>query len=73
MKHREHQTSSGELERKRRRRVAERVRELVDERLRTQFWTPDREALLDGKVNEVSARRGTPYEAADELVRSFGR
>jgi LAO/AO transport system kinase len=69
--HREYLETSGILTRKRQVRVGRRIRELVGDRLRVDFWTPEREKFLKTKVEEVMAFRSTPYEAARMLIADF--
>ena len=59
------------LRRKRKDRIAERVRELIGERLRGSFWTDDREKHLAAKVDEVVAQQLTPYDLVDDLLKDF--
>lgn len=70
-KHRDFLESTGLLEKRRQRRLVERIRELVDERLQSGFWDADREAILEKKIGEVLSSRTTPYEIADELFLAF--
>jgi LAO/AO transport system kinase len=69
--HREYLETSGLLARKRKLRVSRRIRELVGDRLRVDFWTPEREEFLRSKVEDVMAFRSTPYESARMLVADF--
>ncbi len=71
--HRSYLESSGRLARKRSLRARGRIRELIADRLRVDFWTADREALLESKVNDVLALRTTPYDAARALIEDFSR
>ena len=59
------------LEKRREARVSDRVRELVGERLRTNFWTPEREKLLESKIRAVVNQQATPYDLAELLVKDF--
>ncbi len=56
---------------KRRRRLEERVRELVADRLRGEFWSRERQALLDSRIESIVALSSTPYDLAEELVEHF--
>ncbi len=69
--HRTYLEGSGFLAGKRSMRVRRRIRDLIADRLRVDFWTSEREALLDAKVREVMALRSTPYEAARMLIADF--
>ena len=61
------------LKKKRQARLLERTKELVNERLRFDFWSKDREALLVNKVDEILSLRTTPYDVAEELFTTFRR
>jgi len=70
-KHRAYQEAGDILRRKRMDRIRERIREMVGERLQVRFWNDKREAALERNVGPVYELRTTPYEVADELVRTF--
>lgn len=70
-KHRSHLEHSGALLRKRRARLEQRVGELVSDRLRVDFWTPDRRALLTQRMDAVMRLQTSPYDLADELIDHF--
>jgi LAO/AO transport system kinase len=70
-KHRDFLESTGHLEKKRQRRLLDRIKELVNERLQSGFWDREREAMLEKRIGEVLSSRITPYEIADELFRAF--
>ncbi len=56
------------LEKRREARVADRVRELISERLRVEFWTPEREKLLDSRISAIMNGRISPYDLAESLL-----
>ena len=63
--------ASGELARRRRRRLAERVREAVDRGLRELAWTErGGEAILEESLAALEAGTTTPYEVAERIVRA---
>ena len=66
--HREHQMSSGELDRKRNRRVVDEVESMVAFRLREQAETSLASDEGGGLVNELTARTLDPYRAAAILL-----
>jgi LAO/AO transport system kinase len=69
--HREHQTASGALVAKRRRRIVDEVKGMVAERLRGRA-----EGILETQpelVAEVSERRIDPYESASRLLEQLER
>jgi LAO/AO transport system kinase len=59
------------LREKRLQRVADRVRELINERLRIDFWTAEREGLLRSRMNDVMQQHLTPYDLAETLTENF--
>ncbi|MDH4070508.1 MAG: methylmalonyl Co-A mutase-associated GTPase MeaB [Ignavibacteria bacterium] len=71
--HRKFLEVDGRLDAKRRRRVEKRVRELVADRLRVDFWLSGREKILAERSDGLMARDVTPYEVAAELVEHFHR
>ena len=61
----------GGLEQRRKARLERRVREIVEDRLQTNFWNHDRSRVLEKKIGEVLSRHVSPYELADELISNF--
>jgi LAO/AO transport system kinase len=67
-RHRAWLEASGELGRRRRARLAERVREEVDRRLRRRVWVEQGgEASLEAALQDLETGRTTPYEVADRI------
>lgn len=56
---------------KRRARVEERVKELVADRLRVDFWTDQRRSLFADRLDAVVRLQSTPYDLALELLQDF--
>ena len=71
--HREYLERSGGLRLKRRVRIERRVRDLISVRLRVDFWTSDRQAMLDRRLDDLLGLVVSPAEVADELVADFHR
>lgn len=69
--HRAFLERGGGLADRRRRRLENRVRELVSDRLRVDFWSPARRALLAERMETLTAHRTTPYDLARELIEDF--
>src|SRR5690606_7836213 len=70
-RHRAWLEASGELAGRRRRRLAERVREAVDRGLRERAWTEaGGAAILEESLPALEAGRITPYEVAERIVRA---
>jgi GTPase len=68
-KHHEWLTASGELEQRRRRRLLERTREVVERATRRWLWEETRaEQLITDRLDEVVSGRLSPYELATEIL-----
>jgi LAO/AO transport system kinase len=64
--------TTGELDRRRRRRLAVRTREVVDRAMRQWVWQETRaEEMIRDRLDEVAAGRQSPYELAIEIVSGF--
>ncbi|HEY6952343.1 MAG TPA: methylmalonyl Co-A mutase-associated GTPase MeaB [Bacteroidota bacterium] len=71
-KHRDY-LSNGGLELRRKARLEDRVRQIVEDQLHTDFWTQGRSAVLEKKIEQVVTRQVSPYELANELIMDFKR
>jgi len=69
--HRSYLTNYDLLLKKREERVTERIRELVGDRLRIEFWNDARNKLLESKIQSVLSRQSTPYDLAEQLIENF--
>jgi LAO/AO transport system kinase len=68
-RHFEYLTRSGELDHRRRRRLADRTREVVDRATRKWVWDETRaEQLINERLDEVVEGRLNPYELAAEVL-----
>lgn len=67
--HRSYLESTHLLGQNRARRLTERIRELIAERLHVEFWTPRRQSLLDGMLADLTARKETPYDVVERLLK----
>jgi LAO/AO transport system kinase len=68
-RHHDWLTSSGELDQRRRRRLLERTREVVDRATRRWVWEETRaEQLITERLDEVAQGRISPYELALEVL-----
>jgi LAO/AO transport system kinase len=63
---------SGELRSRRRKRLAERVVEIAERRMRSRLWRPATLQWIDGRVDELESGSTTPFVVADELLEQFG-
>ncbi len=66
--HRRYLESGTRLLHKRAQRTSDRIRELVAERLRFDFWTKEREEQLTAQLKNVLSFTQTPYDLAEELL-----
>jgi len=72
-RHYEFLKSRGRLEEKRRKRVRAAVMDIVREKLHAKVWnSTDIDELLEKRVDEIAAGRGTPYSAAEEILEAAG-
>ncbi len=69
--HRSHLERTGKLETKRRKRLEDRIQELVADRLRVDFWNAERRNLLSSRIQDVINLSSTPYDLAHELINNF--
>lgn len=56
---------------KRESRILERIRELVGDRLRIEFWNDERKELLASKIEQVVSHQTTPYDIVEQLLEYF--
>lgn len=69
--HRRFLERGGRLQEKRRARLEDRIRDIVADRLRIDFWTQDRRDLLSRKIESVLLKESNPYDLAEELIHDF--
>lgn len=69
--HRAHLLAAGRLTKKRGERLVERIRELIADRLRRDFWTEERRQMLERSIPSINDGTSTPYDAAEHLVDSI--
>jgi LAO/AO transport system kinase len=61
--------STGELEQRRRRRLLERTREVVDRATRRWVWEETRaDQLINERMDEVASGKVSPYELAQDVL-----
>jgi len=70
--HRKYLTTGDRLVRKRAGHLAERIREMVAERLHVEFWTDSRRLLLDRMLGDLTARKESPYDIVERLLKEGG-
>lgn len=69
--HRAYLEQSDELRKRRRRRMQERIQEIVAEKLHVDFWTHERKQLLSARMDALMHLETTPYDLAYELIANF--
>ena len=72
-RHKAHLVTTNTLITKRRKRDRERIVELVEDLLRINFWSKERTAGLEEKLNALSDKKRSAYAVARELVSEFGK
>ncbi|MBI5463380.1 MAG: methylmalonyl Co-A mutase-associated GTPase MeaB [Ignavibacteriales bacterium] len=70
-RHREHLTNSGMLAERRKARLRNRIREMIDERLHIDFWTTQRTQTLEASLDHVFQRAISPYDLVNNLTDTF--
>lgn len=71
-RHHEYLTRSGELDQRRRKRLAGRTREVVDRATRKWVWDETRaEQIITDRLDELAGGRLSPYELAAEILDSL--
>ncbi len=69
--HRNFLERTGEFEKRRKEKLKLKIKEIIEEKLRENFWTLDREKLLEEKINSVVNSRLNPFDIAEELIEHF--
>ena len=59
------------LTKKREDRILERIRDLVGDRLRVEFWNDERKELLASKIEQLVFHQTTPYDIVEQLLEYF--
>jgi LAO/AO transport system kinase len=70
-KHREHLQNSHTFLEHRKLLLRQRVQEIINEQWHFDFWTSERNAALEEKIERVLSRSLTPYDVAQELILDF--
>jgi LAO/AO transport system kinase len=68
-KHRDFLTKTGHLQTRRTERDRQRIRELVEAMLHTDFWTAVRSQKLESELTRIAAHETTAFDVASELVK----
>lgn len=71
IKNRNYLESNNILQKKREERIAERIRELIVERLHVEFWNEERDQMLAQSLSKIIKSELTPYDIVEELLKNF--
>jgi LAO/AO transport system kinase len=63
--------TDGGLEQKRKTRLANSIRGIIEEQLQIDFWNSERTSALEKAVAKVFSRSVTPYDVAEQLLKDF--
>lgn len=69
--HRSYLAKDDRLARSRKVRMARRIRQIISEKLRVDFWDDERSGLLSSRLDQVVQLQLTPYAVAEELIDHF--
>ena len=69
--HRNFLEQNNMLKEKRKERAKVRIRDLIGEHLRVEFWNSERTAILESHIDSVVSLKNTPYDLAGLLLKSF--
>jgi LAO/AO transport system kinase len=70
-KHRDFLFRTGEFYKRRKDKLKFRIKEIIEERLRKNFWNIEREKILDEKISSLELPKANPFEIAEELIENF--
>lgn len=71
VRHRSHLEQSGGLQVRRSKRMRDRIEDMIQDRLKVEFWDEGREAKLSEGLAAVMEFERTPYDLARELIAAF--
>ncbi|HTR82633.1 MAG TPA: methylmalonyl Co-A mutase-associated GTPase MeaB [Bacteroidota bacterium] len=71
-RHQMHMEKQGGLLRRRGERMRQRIEEMVEDRLKIEFWDESRKRRLSDELDAVMKFQRTPYQVAKELTDAFG-
>jgi LAO/AO transport system kinase len=70
-RHQEYLINSGSLKSKRELRTKIRIKDIVEEKLKTELWNDAREKSLNSSLETVVLGNLSPYHIADQILRNF--
>jgi LAO/AO transport system kinase len=70
-RHREYLINMGNLKKRREHRTRLRIKEIVEDKIRTELWNDVREKSLNSSLEKVVLGNLSPYHIADEILENF--
>jgi LAO/AO transport system kinase len=70
-RHKEYLINMGNLKKRREHRTRLRIKEIVEDKIRTELWNNIREKSLNSSVEKVVLGNLSPYHIADEILENF--
>jgi LAO/AO transport system kinase len=70
-RHHEYLTKMGNLKKRREQRTRLRIKDIVEDKLRTELWNDIREKSLSSSLEKVVLGNLSPYHIADEILENF--
>ena len=70
-RHREYLINMGNLNKRREQRTRLRIKEIVEDKIRTELWNDIREKSLNSSLEKVVLGNMSPYHIADEILENF--
>jgi LAO/AO transport system kinase len=70
-RHRSHLEQSGRLNARRTQRMKNRIEEIVQDRMKVEFWNAGRTRKLSDDLDAVMNLQKTPYQVAKELINTL--
>ena len=70
-KHRSHLEQNGGLRARRKQRMKNRIEEIVQDRMKVEFWNAGRTRKLSDDLDAVMTLQKTPYQVAKELINTL--
>jgi LAO/AO transport system kinase len=72
-RHKEYLINMGSLKKRREHRTRLRIKEIVEDKIRTELWNDIREKSLNSSLEKVVLGNLSPYHIADEILENFSK
>jgi LAO/AO transport system kinase len=72
-RHKEYLINMGSLKKRREHRTRLRIKEIVEDKIRTELWNDSREKSLNSSLEKVVLGNLSPYHIADEILENFSK